>query len=243
MIAYASRGLRNSEKHYPAHKLEFLCLKWSVTEKFHDYLYGNKFEVCTDNNPLTYVLSSAKLDTTGHRWLAALSSFDFKLTYRSGRSNGDADGLSRRPQETTEMFPDVVKAISQAYLVSRDSCPYVETLVITNQPQIVDSEECPPLESRELSSVDWAVEQTKDITLSRVIYLLRNGYNPENTCRTKEDLNVSKYLKDWKKLSFKNNILYRTTMIDGQQTTQLVLPVHYRSIVLKLLHDDSGHQG
>ena len=32
-------------------------------------------------------------------------------------------------------------------------------------------------------------------------------------------------------------------MIDGQQTTQLVLPVHYRSIVLKLLHDDSGHQG
>ena len=243
VIAYASRGLRNSEKHYPAHKLEFLCLKWSVTEKFHDYLYGNKFEVCTDNNPLTYVLSSAKLDATGHRWLAALSSFDFKLTYRSGRSNGDADGLSRRPQETTEMFPDVVKAISQAYIVSRDSCPYVETLVITSQSQIVDSEECPPLESTELSSVDWAVEQSKDITLSRVIYLLRNGYNPENTCRTKEDLNVSKYLKDWKKLSFKNNILYRTTMIDGQQTTQLVLPVHYRSIVLKLLHDDSGHQG
>ena len=32
-------------------------------------------------------------------------------------------------------------------------------------------------------------------------------------------------------------------MIDGQQTTQLVLPVDYRSIVLKLLHDDSGHQG
>ena len=38
VIAYASRGLRNSEKHYPAHKLEFLCLKWAVTDKFHDYL-------------------------------------------------------------------------------------------------------------------------------------------------------------------------------------------------------------
>lgn len=243
VIAYASRGLRKSERHYPAHKLEFLCLKWSVTEKFHDYLYGNHFEVCTDNNPLTYVLSSAKLDATGHRWLAALSSFDFKLTYRSGKSNGDADGLSRRPQETTEMFPDVVKAISQAYLVSRDSCPYVETLVITNQSQIVDSEECSPLESTELSSVDWAVEQSKDITLSRVIYLLRNGYGSEKTGLAKEDLNVSRYLKEWKKLSFKNNILYRTTTIDGQQTTQLVLPVHFRSIVLKLLHDDSGHQG
>ena len=243
VIAYASRGLRNSERNYPAHKLEFLCLKWSVTEKFHDYLYGNQFEVCTDNNPLTYVLSSAKLDATGHRWLAALSSFNFTLRYRSGKSNGDADGLSRRPQETTEMFPDVVKAISQAYLVNRGSCPYVETLVITNQSQIVDSEECPQLESTELSSVDWAVEQSKDITLSRVIHLLRNGYDPEKPCQVKEDLNVSKYLEDWKKFSFKNNILYRTTQIDGQQTSQLVLPVHYRSIVLKLLHDDSGHQG
>ena len=111
VIAYASRGLRNSERNYPAHKLEFLCLKWSVTEKFHDYLYGNQFEVCTDNNPLTYVLSSAKLDATVHRWLAALSSFNFTLRYRSGKSNGDADGLSRRPQETTEMFPDVVKKV------------------------------------------------------------------------------------------------------------------------------------
>ena len=34
VIAYASRGLRNSEKHYPAHKLEFLCLKWAVTKNF-----------------------------------------------------------------------------------------------------------------------------------------------------------------------------------------------------------------
>lgn len=38
VIAYASRGLRASERNYPAHKLEFLSLKWSVCDKFHDYL-------------------------------------------------------------------------------------------------------------------------------------------------------------------------------------------------------------
>ena len=55
--------MSKSESHYPAHKLEFLALKWAVCEKFHEYLYGsNMFEVYTDNNPLTYVLSSAKLD-------------------------------------------------------------------------------------------------------------------------------------------------------------------------------------
>ena len=60
VISYASRSVRAAEKNYPAHKLEYLCLKWAVTEKFHDYLYGNTFTVRTDNNPLTYVTSTAQ---------------------------------------------------------------------------------------------------------------------------------------------------------------------------------------
>ena len=100
VIAYASRGLSSSEKRYPAHKLEFLAMKWSIVEKFQDYLYGNTFTVVTDNNPLTYVLKSAKLDAASYRWLAALSTFDFNIKYRAGKSNQDADGLSRRPHDT-----------------------------------------------------------------------------------------------------------------------------------------------
>ena len=106
VIAYASRGLNRCEQRYPAHKLEFLSLKWAVTEKFFDYLYGAKFTVITDNNPLTYVLTSAKLDAAGHRWLAALSSFDFNIQYRAGRKNQDADGLSRRPHPHNHCQPD-----------------------------------------------------------------------------------------------------------------------------------------
>ena len=73
-----------------------MALKWSVCHKFHEYLYGNKFEVLTDNNPLTYVLTTAKLDGIGHRWLAELSLYDFSIKYRPGLKNGDADGLSQR---------------------------------------------------------------------------------------------------------------------------------------------------
>ena len=40
VIAYASRSLSKDESHYPAHKLEFLALKWAVVKKFHEYLYG-----------------------------------------------------------------------------------------------------------------------------------------------------------------------------------------------------------
>ena len=63
VIAFASRSLNQSERRYPAHKREFLGLKWSVDDKFREYLWGApKSLVKTDNNPLTYILTTVKLD-------------------------------------------------------------------------------------------------------------------------------------------------------------------------------------
>ena len=100
VIAYACRGLRGAERLYPAHTREFLALRLAVTDNFHEYLYGSKFEVNMDNNPLTYVFNKAKLNAVGHRWVASLSNYDFNLTYRAGKDNGDADLLSRIQPET-----------------------------------------------------------------------------------------------------------------------------------------------
>ena len=95
MIAYASRSLSKAESHYQAHKLEFLTLKWAVVEKFHEYFYGLTFDVHTDNSPLTYVLSTAKLDAASHHWVASLANYNFRLHYRAGKANIDADALLR----------------------------------------------------------------------------------------------------------------------------------------------------
>ena len=70
-IAYASYVMNETKQRYHSNKQEFLALKWVVTEQFHEYLspYGknrNEFVVCTDNNPLTYIFSSANLDATGN---------------------------------------------------------------------------------------------------------------------------------------------------------------------------------
>ena len=100
VIVYASRRLRPSEKNprnYSSMKLELLALKWAVTEKFRTYLLGSKFEVFTDNNPLKYLQTTAKLGALEQRWAAQLALFDFTINYRSGRSNGNADALSRQP--------------------------------------------------------------------------------------------------------------------------------------------------
>lgn len=83
-VVFISRSLSPSERNYPAHKLEFLALKWAVVDRLHEYLYGVQFEVRTDNNPLTYIMKSAKLDATGHRWLSTLTTYNFNLQYRPG---------------------------------------------------------------------------------------------------------------------------------------------------------------
>ena len=45
VMAYASRTLSKSKRNYDTHKLEFLVLKWSITERFHEYPYGGHFKV------------------------------------------------------------------------------------------------------------------------------------------------------------------------------------------------------
>ena len=89
VIGYGSRSLTKAEKNYYLHsgKLEFLALKWAVCEHFRDYLYHvPDFIVYTDNNPLTYVLTTAKLNATGHRWVSELADFSFTIKYRPGHA-------------------------------------------------------------------------------------------------------------------------------------------------------------
>ncbi|PIK34057.1 hypothetical protein BSL78_29118 [Apostichopus japonicus] len=105
VLAYASRELRPHEKdmeNYSSMKLELLALKWAITEKFRDLLIGAEFVVWTDNNPLSYLQTSTKLGATETRWTAELSPFRFKVKYRSGKSNQNADSLSRKTQHGTE---------------------------------------------------------------------------------------------------------------------------------------------
>ena len=109
VVAYASRSLRPSEKSmrdYSSAKIELMALKWSVCDKFKDYLLGSKFTVFTDNNPLCYIKSS-KLGAAQIRWLSELALYDFDIVYRTGKSNLVADALSRRPEVEEEIEKEV----------------------------------------------------------------------------------------------------------------------------------------
>ncbi len=231
VIAYASRGLRPSEKNYPAHKREFLALKWAVTDKFADYLQGTKFEVVTDNNPLTYILTKAKLDATSQRWVASLANFDFSISYKSGKLHTDVDSLSRHPN----LLSEEVKAVCSTLSVS---VPLSETLNVSCPLSAEEDNSC-----EEFRHIDWKYEQSKDPTLARVVCLLDKGFHPRGKDLSSESREVQRFFRQWGRLKLKDGILFRIATIDNQSVSQLVLPLSHREYALQGLHDDVGHPG
>ena len=94
-VAYTSRSLKGGELRYHSSKLEFLTLKWAITEQFRKYLQYQPFRVKTDNNPVTYVMSTPNLDAIGHCRVASLAGFNFTIEYLQGADNKVANALSR----------------------------------------------------------------------------------------------------------------------------------------------------
>ena len=91
MAAEHSQPMRRT---YHSTKLEFLALKWAITEHFKEYLLYQPFLVRTDNNPLMYIMTILNLDATVHQWVGALVKFNFWLEYQKGCDNTVADALS-----------------------------------------------------------------------------------------------------------------------------------------------------
>ena len=61
---------------------------------------------------MTYVLSTAKLNATGLRWVGELADFNFEISYRPGKLNTDADSLSRFPGDFKEHMNSCSEQIS-----------------------------------------------------------------------------------------------------------------------------------
>lgn len=252
-VAFASRKLSSSEKNYPVHQMEFLALKWAVVDKFHDYLYGAKFVVRTDNNPLTYVLTTAKLNATGHRWLAALSTYSFTLQYRPGSSNIDADSLSRNPHSSDDsewqsMPPEGVKALCKQITCGRlpgGSPHYAKPLGVS--PEAIP--ECYVFPTRlelgclsQISRRDLIQAQNTDSVIAPVKQLIGGGKPvvPDKSV----DPGAMWLQREANKLVIMDELLYRKIeRQSGTEVHQLVLPKEYVSMILRSLHDESGHLG
>ena len=206
----ASRSLSKAESHYPAHKLEFLTFKWAVVEKFHKYLYGSTFDVHTDNNPLTYVLTTAKLDTASHCWVASLASYKFRLHYRAGKANIVADALLRvswpgyMPDSTSTHIKVTAAAVQEATLQG----PANPIEAYSSDLHILDILE----DSNQVASMtpeDWHQVQKADSILTLIITRLRDGTLGKSQSKATDPPKVSQFGQEWNHLVLKKGILYR----------------------------------
>ena len=176
------------------------------------------------------MLSTAKLDATGHRWVAALFAYNFSITYRSGKLNSDADGLSRLPGNKQVLFNEAIKAICQALVVTTKPSSAAESVLITEDSDQLIEHDLP--DTTGFSQVDWKVEQRSDATIARVINLLQAGHRPTKRQMALEEESVYKLLREWDKLSLRDEVLYRQSQLYGENVSQLVLPIAFRDIAL-----------
>ena len=138
-------------------------------ERFHEYLYDGEFEVYMDNNPLTYVLTTAKLDATGQRWIANLANYNFKIHYRSGKSNIDADALSRIPC-------DVVNHVQVGPIAKSTVLAYQTAIQIPHLPNaVIETKELVVQTDYQLSKSQWREEQAADASINKILDLFQSG--------------------------------------------------------------------
>lgn len=246
VIAYGSRTLTPAEKNYNLHsgKLEFLALKWSVCEKFRDYLfYATHFTVYTDNNPLTYVMSTAKLNAAGHRWVGELADFRFSIKYRPGKVNVDADTLSRLPLDidsyveecTEELNGDAIRAAWEgSEAAKKHDVAYVASLNLTQNSDSQNTMTLPSISQSELIRA-----QRQDVAINEIIKLKQSKAVLTNEDRRKGSVPVKRLMHEWGKLYIESGLLYRR----AGERKQLVLPAEYRPLILKHLHNNMGHLG
>lgn len=163
------------------------------------------------------MFTTAKLDATGHRCLAELSNYNFTIQYRSGKKNGDADALSRQPEDNviTTVFPDVVKAICQTVLAERDDSCFVTRQITTGTGDTTDNptEDIIPddvLAATAQRSTDWHKAQSSEANIKIIIDSLLNSNKPTTQQDKSKGVN-SRYLADWEDYTFKNDVLFKLT--------------------------------
>ena len=173
-VAYTSRELKGGEGKYHSSKLEFLALKWALTDQFKEYHRYKPFTVCTDNNPLTYVMTTPNLDAIGHWWVAALTRYNMTIEYLKGADNKIADILNWVPQRLDPKAVTVLlnhaRTSNVPQVEADDPRVMVEHWKINEEvilwaKQMVRQDKC----FRNLMNQDWVDTQMQDPVISQVI--------------------------------------------------------------------------
>ena len=95
-VAYASRSLQPNERNYCISELETLALVWAV-KHFRAYLLGHRCVAFTDHSACVSLLNTPHPSAKLARWAMTIQEMNLTIKHRSGKTNTNADALSRNP--------------------------------------------------------------------------------------------------------------------------------------------------
>ena len=211
----------------------------------------NEFVVRTDNNPLTYIFSSANLDAAGQHWVAHLTSYNFTLEYQKGKDNTVADFLSQMneclPEEEVQeylnkiLYPGV-KAVLDNAITPLKECAE-QGVWLTPDCQEVCEEETVGARLARLATTnvtDWKLEQKEDPVLYQVAKHLRVPQEMFKAAlhQVLDKKATAAYVKVKEHLLIKNGLLYHKTRQGpaDEIVFQFIVPQRHRSAALDGCH-------
>nr|XP_029713287.1 uncharacterized protein K02A2.6-like [Aedes albopictus] len=105
-LQYASQTLTRTQQKYSQIDKEAYSIIFGV-RKFHQYLYGRRFTLVTDNKPISQIFSESKgLPTMSamrmQHYAAFLQAFDYRIRHRRSSDHFNADAMSRLPTPHTD---------------------------------------------------------------------------------------------------------------------------------------------
>ena len=263
-IAYASQGLKGGESRYHSSKLEFLALKWAMTDQFKEYLQYQPFLVQTDNNPLTYIIMMPNLDAVRHRWVAAMVGYNFEIEYVRGSDNKVANALSQVGKRLDE---DAVKELLDQGIIKEllnnamhYGIPHAEAddIRVTEEHKRVEGDII--MQARMLAEMkknyqnladsQWVVTQRADRAIQLVMDWLRRRKDDNHTLDQfmKHEVHDAKYriyAARQKDFVLWHNLLYLkvTPKRSNEDVLVFVVPGLKQQAVIDGCHCYLGHQG
>jgi hypothetical protein len=94
-VCYASRKFLVREQSYATSEKECLGIVWAVTKMFKPYVYGKRFVIVTDHNPLCWLKTVKDTNQKLLRWSLLLEENDYVIEHKSGKLHANADNLLR----------------------------------------------------------------------------------------------------------------------------------------------------
>lgn len=202
-IKFASRTMNIHERNYAQIDKEAAAIVFGL-KKFHQFISGRKIIIRTDHKPLLGLFEPKKpipnvISPRMLRWALLLNSYDYSIQYVEGKKLGNADALSRWPNRDQSTEDE-----------------YLGVLLIEETPTDL-----------ELSASEVSKLTTKDRTLSKVLYWIRNGWP------AKVELEYKLFWQKRMELSeYKNCILWGN---------RVIIPEKMRPYILQELHNN--HDG